>query len=105
MTTLDLFLYCATMAIVTYLIRMLPLVLINKKIENEFIKSFLYYIPYAVLAAMVIPEIFFVTGSTWSAIIGFVVAVLLSYFGKSLITVAVFTCLSVYIADTIINLL
>ena len=51
------FLYLLVMAGVTYLIRMLPLVLCRKKIENRFIRSFLYYIPYAVLSAMTIPAI------------------------------------------------
>ncbi len=103
MNTTDLILYCLTMALVTYLIRMIPLVLINKKIENKFIKSFLFYIPYAVLAAMVIPDIFSATGTIWSALVGFIVAVILSYFEKSLITVAVFTCLSVFIVNSIIS--
>ena len=49
--------YIAVMAIVTYLVRMLPLVFMKKKIENRFIKSFLYYVPYAVLAAMTFPAI------------------------------------------------
>jgi len=105
MTTHDIIIYCLTMAIVTYLIRMLPLVLINEKIENKFVQSFLYYIPYAVLAAMVIPEIFFVTGSYWSAFAGFIVAVIMSYRGRSLITVAVCTCLCVFAVDSIVNMI
>lgn len=103
MTTSKLLLYCLTMSFVTYLIRMLPLVLINKKIKNKFINSFLYYIPFAVLSAMVIPEIFYVTSSTISAIIGFLVAVIMSYLGLSLITVALCSCLSVFIIDIIIK--
>ena len=59
------FKYLAVMAITTYLIRMLPLVLCKKKIENVFIRSFLYYVPYAVLGAMTIPAIFFSTGSVF----------------------------------------
>ena len=50
-TAENIFIYIAVMALVTYLIRMLPLVIFRKKIENRFIRSFLYYIPYAVLAA------------------------------------------------------
>lgn len=103
MSTTKILMYCLTMSLVTYLIRMLPLVLINKKIKNKFINSFLYYIPFAVLSAMVIPDIFYVTGSTLSAVIGFLVAVIMSYFGMSLTTVALCSCLCVYLVDTIIK--
>ena len=105
MASHNIIIYCAVMAIVTYIIRMLPLVLINKKLENQFIKSFLYYIPYCVLAAMVIPEIFFVTGSYWSAFTGFIVAIIMSYRGRSLITVAICTCLCVFAVDSVVNII
>ena len=62
-TAENIFIYIAVMALVTYLIRMLPLVIFRKKIENRFIRSFLYYIPYAVLAAMTFPAVFSSTGS------------------------------------------
>ena len=68
-------LYLAVMAGVTYLVRMLPLVLVKKKIENVFIRSFLYYVPYAVLAVMTIPAIFFATSSVISAAVGFAVII------------------------------
>ena len=93
------FLYLLVMAGVTYLVRMLPLVLIKKKIKNRFLLSFLYYMPYAVLAVMTVPAIFYVTGSPLSAVIGFLVAVVLSYFRKSLLTVACFSCLAVLLCD------
>ena len=67
--------YLFVMAIVTYLIRAIPLVLVKHKIKNKFFNSFLYYIPYTVLAAMTIPAIFTATGSLISAIAGLVVAV------------------------------
>lgn len=103
MTTTRLLAYCLTMALVTYFIRMLPLVLINKKIKNKFLNSFLYYIPFAVLSAMVIPDIFFATGSYTSAIVGFVVAVVVAFFGKSLTFVALSSCLAVLIVELIIK--
>ena len=96
------FKYLAVMAITTYLIRMSPLVLCKKKITNVFIKSFLYYIPYAVLGAMTIPAIFFSTGSIFSAIAGFVVALILSWKEKSLLTVAGFASLAVLVTELII---
>lgn len=91
--------YLLVMAGVTYLIRMLPLALVKEKIKNRFLLSFLYYMPYAVLAVMTVPAIFYATGSPISAILGFLVAVVLSYFRKSLLTVAACSCLSVLLCD------
>ena len=78
----------AVSAGVTYLIRMLPLVLIKKQITNRFLRSFLYYIPYALLAVMTIPAIFYATGDVVTSIIGAVVAVVLAYLRLPLIVVA-----------------
>lgn len=93
------------MAGVTYLIRMLPLVLFKKKIENNFIKSFLYYVPFAVLGAMTFPAIFSSTSSIYSAIVGTSVAIFLAFKEKSLLTVASSACLSVYIVEALLRLL
>ncbi len=97
------FLYLIVMAGVTYLVRMLPLVLVKKKIENRFIISFLYYVPYAVLSVMTIPAIFYATSSPISAVVGFIAAVLLAYFGRSLLTVALASCAAVFIAETLVK--
>ena len=51
--------YLFIMFAVTYLVRVLPLVVFKKKITNRFVRSFLTYIPYAVLAAMTFPAVFF----------------------------------------------
>lgn len=80
--------YIAVMAGVTYLVRMLPFTLFRKKITSPFLKSFLYYIPYAVLSAMTIPAIFYSTGSVTASIAGTVVAVVLAYCRLPLIVVA-----------------
>ncbi len=87
------------MAGVTYLIRMIPLQLVRKKIKNRFILSFLYYVPYAVLSAMIVPAIFYEGGSVISASVGFLVAVAVAFFGKSLPTVASCSCLSVFVCE------
>ena len=71
--------YIAVMAGVTYLIRMLPLTVFQKKIKNRFIRSFLYYIPYAVLGAMTFPAILYSTGSVYSALAGLAVAMILAF--------------------------
>ena len=95
--------YLAVMAIVTYLTRMLPLVLVKKKIKNRFICSFLYYVPYAVLSVMTIPAIFYAVENRVSALIGFFVALIISYFEKGLVVVASFSCLAVLFSEIIIK--
>ena len=89
------------MAIVTYAIRFLPLGIIRKKIDSPFIQSFLYYIPYTVLAAMTFPTIFYSTGNVVSSIIGTSIAIILAYFEKSLITVTLIAVFTVYIVQCI----
>ena len=78
----------AIMALITYIIRVTPMIVFRQKIENNRIKSFLYYIPYTVLAAMTFPAIFSSTQSQTGAIAGCIVAVLLAYFKRGLLTVA-----------------
>ena len=89
----------AVMAVVTYLIRMIPMMVFRQKIKSRFIRSFLGYVPYAVLTAMTFPAIFSSTGSTLSACIGTVAALALAYFGRSLITVALGAAAIVYIVS------
>ena len=91
------------MAFVTYLSRVTPLVLFRKEINNKFIRSFLAYVPYAVLAAMTVPDVFFSTSNTISATIGFIAALILSYTEKSLLVVAAGSTVVVLIAETIMN--
>lgn len=91
------------MAGVTYLIRMLPLALAKKEITSPFLKSFLFYVPYACLAAMTFPAILSATASVISAAIGFVVALFASYKEKSLLTVALCACGAVFVAERILE--
>lgn len=98
----NIYLYILVMAGVTYLIRMLPLVLLKKKITNKYIKSFLYYVPYACLAAMTFPAVLHSTASIYSAAVGLAVAVIAAYKGKSLLTVALLACAAVFIVERII---
>ena len=83
--TVQMLCYIAVMAGTTYLIRALPMLLVRKKIKNRFVQSFLYYVPYAVLAAMTVPAILESTASAVSAMAGLLVAVLLSYLGAGLL--------------------
>lgn len=91
--------YVAVMAGVTYLIRMLPLAIFQKKIENIYIRSFLFYVPYAVLSAMTFPAIFTSTGSLPTALAGLAVALVLAWNNRSLLTVAVAACCGVLLAQ------
>lgn len=86
------FLYLLVMAGVTYLVRVIPLVAIKKRISNQYLQSFLAYIPYTVLGAMTFPSIFFSTNSLPSALLASIVAILMSFLGRSLIQVAIFAC-------------
>lgn len=102
--TAELLIYILVMAVTTYLIRMLPFTLFRKRIESTFLKSFFYYIPYAVLGAMTIPWVFYSTGSFAGALAGTVCAFILAYFNRSLIVVALASCASAYAEQLIISL-
>lgn len=90
------FIYVLIMSAVTYLIRALPFVIFKGKITNKFIQSFLYYVPYAVLGAMTFPAILFSTGNYASSVAGLLVACILAFREKSLLTVAIFACLAAF---------
>ena len=100
----------AIMAGVTYIIRVLPLAIFKKKIQNQFIRSFLAYVPYAVLAAMTCPAILFSTAevvtiqSMISAAVGLGVALVLAYKNKGLLTVAVGATAAVFLTEQLIRI-
>ena len=89
------------MALITYLIRALPLVLIRREIKNPIVRSFLHYVPYVTLSVMTFPAILTATSTIWSAIASLVVAVLLSLKGFKLPAVASFACLTVFLVELI----
>ena len=93
------YLYILVMALVTYLIRMIPLTVFRKKITNTFVRSFLYYVPYACLTAMTVPAVFYATESLVSALAGVTAAVVLACCRRSLVTVAAGACLAVFIVE------
>ncbi|MDD2534184.1 MAG: AzlD domain-containing protein [Eubacteriales bacterium] len=95
----------ATMAAVTYIPRALPLILVRGKIESHFVRSFLYYVPYAVLASMTVPAIFGATDSPWSAGAGFLIAIVLGLRGKSLLTVAIGATAAVWLVEQALRVL
>lgn len=94
--------YLLVTAGVTYLVRMLPLVLMKGKIRNRFVLSFLHYIPYAVLSVMTIPAIFTATGDVRTAAVGFLAALVLSWRGGTLVQVAAAACAAVLAAELLL---
>lgn len=89
--------YVLVMFAVTYAVRVIPFLIFRKKIENRFVRSFLYYIPYTVLGAMTFPAVFYATDSFLTAIAGVIVALVLAYRGKGLFAVAVFASLTAFL--------
>ena len=96
------FLIVLAMAIITYTIRVIPMVLFKKKIKSQFLNSLLYYIPYAVLSAMTFPFILYSSGHMVSAIIGTAVALTASFTKRSLVMVALLACVAVFVSEIFI---
>ena len=93
--------YIIIMAVITYLIRMLPIVLLRKEIKNKTLRSFLYYVPYVTLSVMTFPAIIFATGDMVVGIIGFAVALALAFKRCNLMIVASGACIAVLICELI----
>ena len=100
---MNIYLYIFVMAVTTYLIRAVPLVLLKKPIRNRFFRSFLHYIPTACLTAMTFPAILFAAEHVISGAIGFAVAVLLAFKNKSLIVVAAASCVTVFVVEQLLR--
>lgn len=96
--------YILVMAVTTYLIRVIPLVLLKKPIRNRFLRSFLHYVPVACLTAMTFPAILYATDHVISGVAGLLVGVLLAFKNKSLIAVATASCVTVFLAEQAIRL-
>ena len=96
--------YIGVMALVTYLIRVIPLTVFRKKIENRYIRSFLYYVPYTCLTAMTFPAILYATASVISALAGVAAAAVFAFRDRSLVMVAAAACLAVFVTEQILLL-
>ncbi len=97
--------YLITMAVVTYLVRAVPLVLFKRKIENRFALSFLHYMPYAVLSVMTVPAVFYATGHVLSAAAGVAAALALALRKRDLLTVALGASAAVFLAELLLRTL
>ncbi|MBR3949994.1 MAG: AzlD domain-containing protein [Oscillospiraceae bacterium] len=102
---MSIYLYIFTMALTTYLIRVLPLTIFRKPIRSRFLRSFLHYVPYACLSAMTFPAILSSTASVFSGTAALVVAVFLAYRGKSLLTVSLSASAAVMATEWVMVLL
>jgi len=98
----NVYLYILVMALVTYLVRVLPLTLIRKEIKNKTIRSFLYYVPYVTLAVMTFPAILYATGTIWSGLAAFMVAMVLAFRGAGLMQVALSACTVVFFLELLL---
>ena len=102
---MSIYIYILVMAVTTYLIRALPLTLLKKPIKNRFLKSFLHYVPVACLTAMTFPAILYATENVISGAVGLAVALLLAFFKRSLIVVAVSSCAAVFLMEQLLRFL
>ena len=100
---MSIYIYIFTMAVTTYLIRMLPLTLFRKPIKSRFIRSFLHYVPYACLTAMTFPAILSSTENMVSGSAALILAVVLSLRGKSLLIVSLGSSAAVLITEFLLK--
>lgn len=96
------YLYILTMALCTYCVRVVPLILLRREIKNRFIHSFLHYVPYATLSVMIFPSILHETASFYSSWAALFVAGVLAWHGRSLAAVAVAACFTVFLVECFI---
>lgn len=91
-----------TMAAVTYLIRVIPFAFFRKRIKSRYVNSVMHYMPFAVLAAMTFPYVFYSTGNFYTALVGTVIAIIAALCKRSMLTVAILACIAVFISGFII---
>ena len=102
---MSIYLYILAMALTTYLIRVLPMTIFRRPVKSRFLRSFLYYVPYACLTAMTFPAILSSTGSLVSGAAALTVAVLLAYRGRGLIVVSLASSGTDFLVDCLIGLI
>lgn len=92
-----------TTALVTYLIRAIPLTIFSKEIKSQFLNDFFYYIPYTVLGAMTFPAILYATRSLISGAVALFAAGIAGFFKKGLLFTAVTAAVAVYMTELILE--
>ncbi|MGN0438331.1 MAG: AzlD domain-containing protein [Lachnospiraceae bacterium] len=99
---MDIWIYIFVMAGVTYIIRVLPLTLIRKPIKNQFIKSFLYYVPYVTIAVMTFPAMIEATQFPIAGLIALVVGAVFAWRGAKMVSVAGICCVTVFLVELLL---
>lgn len=97
----SIWIYILIMAGVTYFIRVLPLTLIRKPIKNQFIKSFLYYVPYVTIAVMTFPAMIEATQIPIAGIIALIIGAFAAWRGAKMVSVAGICCITVFLVEAI----
>lgn len=94
---------CILLAIITTnMIRVIPMLLIKGQINNRFLRSFLYYVPYVTLAVMTFPSIIQTTMSPLSGMVALIVGIVAAWRRMGLFPVAVICCTIVCLLDCLI---
>lgn len=96
----SIYIYIFEAAAVSCLIRVLPLTLIRRKIENPFLRSFLYYVPYVTLAVMTFPAIISAPQFPFAGILALAVGIAAAWKGINMVGIAVLCCVVVFICET-----
>ena len=96
------YIYILIMGVVSCVLRVVPLTLIRKQIKNQFIRSFLYYVPYVTLAVMTFPAIINATTSKIAGIVALVAGIIAAWLGISMFEVAIICCAAVLILEFIL---
>ena len=89
----------AVMALTTYFIRVTPMAVFHRKLENRWFKDFMFYIPFCVLAAMTFPDVIYSTKSLTSGVVATVVALIMSWRKRDLLTVAIGAVLAAVLVE------
>lgn len=93
------YIYILVAAIVSTIIRVLPVTVFRKPIKNRFVRSFLYYVPYVTLAVMTFPAIINATQSKISGILALGCGSVAAWFNMSLFKVACICCGVVFVTE------
>lgn len=99
---MNIWIYLLIMAMVSYAIRVTPMVFLRKRIESKTIRSFLFYVPYVTLAVMTFPAILEATKTPVSGLLALIAGILMAFFGRSLLEVALLCCLVVFVSEQIL---
>ena len=95
----QIYIYLFVMSAVTVAIRLVPLTLIRGQVHNQFIRSFLYYVPYVTLAVMTFPAILSATQTPISGALAFAAGIALAWYGASLFKVSAACCVIVFVVE------